>query len=332
VEHQQHQLTSTSAELRYLNMGLSVFPVPSSGMTTTRFPAAANQVFNIPAGLTLQHTVTSTTTYTAGQLPAQVWAVVVGGGGSGGSSTSGQGSGGGGGGGIKIGWVDVPSAGITATIGAGGGARGAGTNSNGNLGGATVFGSVLAHGGGGGANLGNSIFDTATGIPFGEGVPGYGGTATNPSWANTNSFGIFPNGAPFGYAPGAFAIAGSGGNTLSLITRTTGFNNFMGGGAGGSGGSSAPGSNSGGSGFTGGGGGNGNNGGASSRDGGLTNTFAGGTAGSGSSGGGAGFLAAGSNGSGSGGGNGGSGGGGGGSGSTSLASGAGGNGCILIYF
>lgn len=310
-------------------MGLSVFPVPSSGMTTTRFPIAVNQPFNIPAGLTLQHTVTSTTTYTAGQLPAQVWAVVVGGGGSGAVSSAAQGSGGGGGGGVKIGWVDVPSAGITATIGAGGAGRS--SNQDGLRGGSTVFGSVLAHGGGGGCRNGSAVFDTGTALPFGEGMPGYGGSGSTGVYQSTNSVSIFPNGAPYGNNPGAFSVIAAG-STLSLPGNAVqGMNNFVGGGAGGFGTSSLP--TSGGSGFTGGGAGNNATGGSSSRDGGINNTFAGGTGAAGNGGGGgAGFLAVGSNAAGSAGGAGGSGGGGGGNGSTNLASGAGGNGCVLIYF
>jgi len=312
-------------------MGISVFPAAAGGMTTTRFPIAAGQPFNIPAGLTLRHTVTSTTTYTAGQLPAQVWAVVVGGGGSGGASTATQQSAGGGGGGIKIGWVDVPAAGITATIGAGGAARTAGSNNNGARGGATVFGSVLVHGGGGGCQNGNGILDMSIGIPLSEGLAGYGGGAAG-AFPNTNQIGIFPNGAPFNAgSQGTFSITSSGGTSLSLSSNVfIAFNNYVGGGAGGFG--ATPGQSTGGSGFTGGGGGNGSNGGSSSRDGGLTNTFTAGNGGGGSGGGGAGLLAAGTSGSGSGGGNGGSGGGGGGSGVTNQASGAGGNGCILIYF
>jgi hypothetical protein len=310
-------------------MAVSNLVAASGGLTVGRFPIAAGQPFNIPSGLTLQHTVTSTTTYTAGQLPAQVWAVVVGGGGSGGVSNATQQSSGGGGGGIKIGWVDVPAAGITATIGAGGAART--SNNNGLRGGATVFGSVLVHGGGGGCMNGSGIFDMNAAIPLSEGLAGYGGGASQ-AFPAANQIGIFPNGAPFNAgSQGTFSITSGGGSTLSLNSNViSAFNNYVGGGAGGFG--ATPGQSTGGSGFTGGGGGNGSAGGSSSRDGGLTNTFLRGAGGGGSGGGGAGLLAIGSDGSGSGGGNGGSGGGGGGSGVTNQASGAGGNGCVLIYF
>jgi hypothetical protein len=309
-------------------MGSSTVPASGGGLAVARFRAAPNQPFNIPAGLTLQHTVTSTTTYTAGQLPAQVWAVVVGAGGSGGISSATQQSGGGGGGGIKIGWVDVPSAGITATIGAGGATRTG--NNSGLRGGSTVFGSVLVHGGGGGCNNGSAVFDTGTAIPFGEGLPGYGGTGTTGAFPATNSIAIFINGAPYGSNPGAFSISSAGSGLALQSNSIQGMSNFVGGGAGGMNGSgSLP--ATGGSGFTGGGAGNGSTGGSSSRDGGISNTFTGGTGSGGNGGGGAGFLAVGTNAS-SVGGAGGSGGGGGGNGAVGTTSGAGGAGCVLIYF
>jgi len=313
-------------------MGLSVFPVPTaaSGLSVGRFPAASNMPFNIPAGLSLQNTVTSTTTFTAGQLPAQVWAVIVGAGGAGGSNGSTSANGGGGGGGVVIGWVDVPSTGITATIGAGG----VTASSNGGRGGTTIFGTVFANGGGGGCGNGNAQLDTGTAVPIhGDGVPGYGGNAATPVFPNTNKILTLPCGAPWGNNKGNWSQA-SGSSTVTSVSNLLNVrqHNYLGGGAG-AWSADAPWGNTGGSGFTAGGGASSGNGGGSFRDGGITATFAGGTgAGGGGSGGGAGFLAAGSSGSGTTGGNGGSGGGGGGAGFGASQAGNGGAGCVLIYY
>lgn len=307
-------------------MGIAQIPAPSGGLAVARFPARSGAPFNIPAGLTLQNTVTSTTTFSAGQLPAQVWAVIVGGGGSGGVGAGSPHGGGGGGGGVVIGWVDVPSTGITATIGAGGSS----SNGTGNRGGITYFGSHWAQGGGGGATDGTGILDHNQLPRFGPGQPGYGGNGGSTVYNGSNSFVNAPVGAPIAsafdngnsaitFSIGASSIAGG-------INLTS--NNYLGGGAGGC---RATWSTAGGSGYTGGGGSASQSGGNSSRDGGLTNTFTGGTGATGS-GGGAGFLANGSNSPGTAGGAGGSGGGGGGSAGSGANSGAGGNGCVLIYY
>lgn len=315
-------------------MGLSVFPVPTaaSGLTVGRFPARSNAAFNIPAGLTLQHTVTSTTTFTAGQLPAQVWAVIVGGGGAGGSNGSTSANGGGGGGGVVIGWVDIPSAGTTATIGAGG----ATANSNGNRGGTTSFARVQAGGGGGGCGNGNGTLSTGFAVPLqGEGLPGYGGDGSGGTlYTTSNATNVYPNGAPFASNLGNF-IVGTSGGTSSLWLNTNIINsrqhNYSGGGAGAW--QTSGFGTTGGDGFTAGGGASTGNGGSSFRDGGITATFTGGTSQvGGGSGGGAGFLANGSNANNTTGGAGGSGGGGGGAGFGNQQSGAGGAGCVLIYF
>lgn len=306
-------------------MGIAQIPAPSGGLAVARFPAASNVPFNVPAGLTLQNTVTSTTTFSAGQLPAQVWAVIVGAGGSGSANSTNYSNGGGGGGGVVIGWVDVPSAGITATIGAGGTAV---TNASGNRGGTTYFGAVFASGGGGGCNQGSSILDTNNAMPLqGEGVPGWGGSGTTTYQAN--SYNPLIVGAPWGTVKGTWSVnsAASTINVNGNLLVSNRLNNYLGGGAGGF-------TSTGGSGYTGGGGANGNSGGNSSRDGGLTNTFTGGTnGGANGGGGGAGFLANGNNGTaGNVGGAGGSGGGGGGNSGAGFASGAGGAGCVLIYY
>lgn len=315
-------------------MGIAQIPAPSGGLAVARFPARAGAPFNIPAGLTLQNTVTSTTTFSAGQLPAQVFAVIVGGGGSGGAFSGNTQNGGGGGGGVKIGWVDVPSAGITATIGAGGAV--VTPSDSGNKGGTTIFGSILVGGGGGGVRNGDGQFSLqgVTSIPNREGLAGYGGSANGTILQpNSNALSVGPSNAPYGFTEGTIAFS-SGASTLSAAVTgllTNLWDNYSGGGAGG-----APSIRTqGGSGFTGGGGsgaGGGGAGGNSSRDGGLTNTFTGGTATSTGGGGGAGFLANGSNSTSAAGGAGGSGGGGGGGAGSSANSGAGGNGCVLIYY
>lgn len=317
-------------------MGIAQIPAASGGLAVARFPAAIGNPFNIPAGLTLQNTVTSTTTFTAGQLPSQVWVVMMGGGGSGGSGTSY--AGGGGGGGACIGWVDVPSSGITATIGAGG----AGASSNDGLtGGDTSFGGHIAYGGGGG------VINFFTGTPNrtlarGPGA-GHGG-ASNSSQAPSTNQAVY---VPAGSAPLLAGISLGVGSTntgyfgdLFNFFNTTRLRNYTGGGSGGC--NNYASSYVGGDGLAGGGscgqtgGTAGYNGGNSTRNAGVSNSFTGGTPGgsgaNSSGGGGAGLLANGSNGSGTQGGAGGSGGGGGGGSYGPTAGGAGGAGCILIYY
>jgi hypothetical protein len=325
-------------------MGINVYPVPSSGMTTTRFPATPGAPFNVPAGLTLQNTVTSTTTFSAGSLPAQVWAVVVGGGGGGSTGWNASAGGGGGGASVTIGWVDVPSSGITAQIGAGGaGIYGAGsTGLSGNIGGNTSFGSVIAYGGGGGANpYYGPIYQNAQGRGPGAGMGGgnyfFPGQTTMPGY---NIYTITPGNAPFREG---LVLTNPTTNALSWSyfnneygagdARYTPMDNYSGGGAGGWVSMTI----SAGSGLTGGGARGGATGGNCSTNGGYTNRFTGGAGGGSSSlggGGGAGFLANGSANSSTTGGNGGSGGGGGGGGGTGsyATSGSGGNGCVLIYY
>ena len=310
-------------------MGIAVIPAPSSGLAVARFPAQSGAPFNVPAGLTLQYTLTTTQTFSAGQLPAQVWAVVVGAGGSGGC-TNGASSGGGGGGGVVIGWVDIPSAGITATIGAGGASVSSATD--GNRGGITYFGPIFAGGGGGGRLNGSVLLSNASAVPAtGEGMPGYGGAGASGLLSTTNTITFVPAGAPLGNSMTSLAMY-AGASTPGFDTNVviSPKNNYLGGASGGwanvLGGV-------GGSGYTGGGGAGGSAGGNSSRNGGVSNTYTGGSGASNGGGGGAGFLANGSNASGNTGGAGGSGGGGGGiSFASGVNSGAGGNGCVLIYY
>jgi len=328
-------------------MGISQVGVTAStGLSVQRFEAAPNKPFQIPAGLTLQNTVTSTTTFTAGQLPAQVWVVMVGGGGGGARDTGG----GGGGGGTCIGWVDVPSSGITATIGAGGTA---GTSTSGQYygqpGGNTYFGSYVAYGGGGGMTLGDTFGSNGNGqqrwvYPKGPGA-GWGGFNPNVSAPTTTTYFFTAGCAPFLDNMLSIGSVGTTTNNPKVDDLHSIYgSNFNGGGVGGNryngiGGTVLDGT--GGSGLTGGGGAyNGSSdrpGGNSSRNGGISNTFTGGTGGgtTGYAAGGAGLLANGGNGGGAGSkaGDGGSGGGGGGGTSSwSLNPGAGGAGCVLIYY
>jgi hypothetical protein len=281
-------------------MAVSNLVAGSSGLSVQRFEATQNRPFQIPAGLTLQNTVTSTTTFTAGQLPAQVFVVMAGGGG-GGSRDTGAG---GGGGGTCIGWVDVPSAGITATIGAGGAAVvGTSCQYYGSPGGNTFFGAYVAYGGGGGMSTNDTFGSNGNGqqrqvYPRGPGA-GWGGF--NPSPTSLTSIYPFIQGcAPFLFNMGFTSAPSTSSNVLKIddITSIYG-NNYTGGGVGGTRNNTLSGTfdGTGGSGLTGGGGTyNGSvdrPGGNSSRNGGISNTFTGGTAGgtTGYAGGGAGLLA-----------------------------------------
>ena len=122
-------------------MGLSQFPT-SAGFDLTK--------------LTLQQTITSTTTsitYPAGVT--QVYAIVAGGGGGGGALQTGFNAaftGGGGAGGVIAGWC-FPS--TSATIGAGGAGMTStsGSSTAPTIGGTTQFGPFIAGGGGTGGNL-----------------------------------------------------------------------------------------------------------------------------------------------------------------------------------
>lgn len=114
-------------------MGISTFPAPAGGLDITK--------------LTLRQTITSTgaVSYPAGIM--QVFAVVIGGGGAGGLSGNGT-PGGGGAGGVAFGWT-FPSP--YAVIGAGGGSNQSGS--------ASMYGAIMAGGGGKGANAQNNLSD-----------------------------------------------------------------------------------------------------------------------------------------------------------------------------
>jgi hypothetical protein len=318
-------------------MGISIFPIPTaaSGLSVGRFPAAPGNTFNIPAGLTLQNTLTSTTSFSTGQLPAQVWVVMMGGGGSGGTSGTADGnqtSGGGGGGGSCIGWVDVPSAGITATIGAGG--TGVTGTATGNQGGNTVFGNAIAYGGGAGVGGSTFWFDSEKVLARGPRA-GHGGFSEITTIIANRAYQVTGTSAPF-LGMGSVFVNNSGTSavTTALLSRLNGSRahfDYNGGGS-----NLGPWGSLGGDGLAGGGGSgwSANAGGNSSRNQGISNTFTGGAGSSGGAGGGggAGLLANGGTTANNTGGAGGSGGGGGGGGYSNQSSGAGGAGCVLIYY
>ena len=313
-------------------MAVSNLVAASSGLTTTRFPAAIGNPFHIPAGLTLQNTITSSTSFAAGTFPSQIWVVLIGAGGggsNGGTSTIGAG---GGGGGACIGWMDVPSSGtIYAVIGSGGTGGNGGSNSTaGAAGGNTTFGSLIAYGGGPGYG-GNLVSSTAFNniiFPKGPGA-GTGGTSAGALAANSFSPIVFiSNSAPWtnnGKQLTTFQNFSTSSSASLPTYSLSEWSNFTGGGGG-----YASYNQNGGDGLTGGGnaGSTGSSwrGGNSSRDGGSTFTFTGSTTTNVNGAAGAGFLA---NGSGS---TGGSGGGGGAGQYSTNTGGTGGNGCILIYY
>ena len=102
-------------------MGSSTVPAPSSAPTT---------FLNVPPGVSLRNTYTSSTSGLSFPV-SQVFVIVVGGGGSGSI-----GGGGGGAGACLMGWISSPTA---VTIGAGG--------TGGANGGATIVGNIYAMGG-----------------------------------------------------------------------------------------------------------------------------------------------------------------------------------------
>ena len=161
-------------------MGFSVFPQPSSGVTTSQvaeFSSAANR-------LTKRSTITSTTNNIS--IPSDVtfvYALVGGGGGGGGGSRTNQTSNqnpdipGGAAGSISFGLtIKTPS----ATVGAGG-AGGTGStfsdSGSGGTGGTSTYGTIMASGGGGGFQYANQSMDNTKrgvaggGFVFPEALP-----------------------------------------------------------------------------------------------------------------------------------------------------------------
>jgi hypothetical protein len=272
----QQQLIFILAEWKYLNMGVSVLPTPSSG--------------SVQGSLTLQQTITSTTNNVS--IPAGtnfVYAVVIGGGSAGSSGSANTGNGafggfGGGSGGIQRGWTLKST---SCVIGAGGGysqygmvyAPGAG---------ATVSISNVPASVGGSGYTGQSVQQSLSSTGTWSG--GNGGTRPDSGGGSGNTGGssiIGGGGASGQYWTGAnSAASGGGGNGIlfnggSAGTQNANFGAGGGGGAGylGAGGNGGNGSTANnGIGGNGGSGGGGGGGGASGTSG---NTVAGGAGGSG---------------------------------------------------
>ena len=113
----------------------------------SNFPQIVGQV---PAGLILRQTITSTGAVTLPSNLSWVYAILIGGGGGGGNASTGAASGGGGGAGAFVqGWTPVSS---ICTIGAGG--TGGISSTPASYGGMTIFGNLMAGGGGYGGNGG----------------------------------------------------------------------------------------------------------------------------------------------------------------------------------
>lgn len=276
----------------------------------------------VPAGLTLQQTITSSQAVTLPPSLTKVFIIAIGGGGGGGGGAlynGGRGSGGGGGGGYA-GYV-APF--TSVTIGAGGAG---GLNIKGLQGGDTTVGAITAGGGGYGGYAFNDVYNSYVVISPASVYYGAGGGGnysyaagssgrptifTQSSLPNQGGYYGGQGGYPFGLT-GLFssdipALFGhSGGGACSVNANLSGSSGI----------------------FNGGGSTDGATGGSSAN-------FAGGSGVTGAGGGGAGWLAVGGASGAIIGGAGGLGGGGGGGGITRNASsrgGAGGNGCVLIYY
>jgi len=159
------------------------------------FPTAAAATYS-PTVPSLQHTITSTQTFTANGSPAVMYALVYGagggGGGTGGGPYSGTGSSGAGGsGGVVAGFVSPTMRAVT--IGAAGtaGTAGAtnGTGGNGGTGGTTSFAGLRATGGSGG-NGGPTAGANQPGAAAGDpnGVAGVTTTGGVMSWSADAAF------------------------------------------------------------------------------------------------------------------------------------------------
>ena len=154
--------------------------------------------------------------------------LIVGGGGGGGGSTSSYGGGGGGGAGGLIYYSSYPvSAGTkyTVTVGAGGTGQNASTGANGSNGNNSVFGSVVAFGGGGGSN------GSGAGTGNNGGSGGGGGYRVYTTVAN-GGFGVTGQGNNGGGVSSVSASGAGGGGAGGVGQSNTG----SGGGAGGVGG------------------------------------------------------------------------------------------------
>ena len=246
-----------------------VMPLASeavNGSTIVIFPGSGTTTWTVPAGVT------------------SVSYLVVGGGGSGGGYVGG----GGGGGGVLSGTGFGVSGTVNVTVGAGG--------SLGSPGGNSVFGTLIAYGGGNGATGGGmSTYTASSGgsgggggsssgtVTAGSGTSGQGyagGTSSGP----TSNYGSGGGGGASSAGGAGGSIGGAGGNGVS--SSITGTAVTYGGGGGG-----ACSDNAGGSNCYGLGGGSGGRGAQYHNDGSVLSSAVAGTAGMGSGGGGGGNLA-----------------------------------------
>jgi len=230
VEHLQHLLTFIFQEWRYHNMGIAVFPAPSSALIQKSQTFNSSGTFTLPAG------------YGAGQ-PLIISALVCGGGGGGGgggfdSAGSTGGGGGGGGSGVATFFENISlTANATITIGAGG-SGGTGTSSaRGNMGasgGSSNINSLFnSPGGGGGGFGGTNSFSggrgfsvnsfgyniqggQSTSVNGGGGAGGSGGQASNTNDTNPQGDGSFFAGGSYGDA-GIFNRPGGSASNIALV-------------------------------------------------------------------------------------------------------------------
>jgi hypothetical protein len=154
VEHLQQALTSTLAELRYHNMGLSVFPAPvASSKTMFRTTLTSGTSWTVPAGVTY----------------VNVTLLGGGGGGGGGASSSGTNP--------VIGQMGLPGQVVSSTLSTTPGASIAYA-----IGGGGSAGSATVHGGTGGTTTFTGA-TSAAGGGFGfsgaSGAPASAGSATS---------------------------------------------------------------------------------------------------------------------------------------------------------
>ena len=196
-------------------MGISLFPSSSLSISDVR---TANST------LTLRQTITSSQAVTIPAGVTRVFAIVIGGGGGGASGAlniNGGNGHGGGGGGVSYGWT-VPSK--YAFIGAGGNGGAGGTNAGnaGTQGSASVFGSIVAGGGGrgiGGATQSTLVdFVNVSTSPYFMSVSGAQSGATSGAIPGQVLIG---NGAVGGGMSSGTNISGAGAAITNDVTTTS---------------------------------------------------------------------------------------------------------------
>jgi hypothetical protein len=203
-----------------------------------------------------QQVLTTGTVWTVPVGVSSVEVLVIGGGGSGGgSATDGTASGGGGAGGVvyESNYVVTPGQAINVAVGTGGAS--VNTNVNGNDGGSSIFGSLIAIGGGGGAagNPNEGVIGALPGRPGGSGGGAGGRTAApggngltgqghNGGTTSPNGGGVGTNAGGGGGGAGQVGqngqvnIGGTGGNGRyygEIFGVSVGSNGWFGGGGGG---------------------------------------------------------------------------------------------------